>query len=261
MPDSTPGTQVTVPFRLLGAAQPLTEDGLAALYAYPDGLDRCWVRGNMIASVDGGATSDGKSGALGGTGDRALFGLMREAADVILVGASTVRVENYSGVRLSPAAREARRLRGQSEVPPIAVLTRSGRLDHDALLFTRTETPPLIVTSTDGAAEAADRLGGAAEIVAASGDRSDAVDPAVALDLLAARGLRRVLAEGGPGILGMLTGRGLLDELCLTVAPVLVGGEAQRIVSGGGGVHTALTRSHVLADDDGYLYCRYVRAR
>lgn len=70
-----------------------------------------------------------------------------------------------------------------------------------------------------------------------------------------------MLTEGGPGILGMFTAAGLVDELCLTVAPVLVGGEAQRIVSGPGHVHTALTRSHVLTDVDGYLYCRYVRAR
>ncbi|MBO0676939.1 pyrimidine reductase family protein [Mycolicibacterium sp. S2-37] len=260
MPDSGAGTQFTVPMRLLGPIETVDEGRLEAFYGYPDRLDRCWVRGNMIASVDGGATSDGKSGALGGSGDRALFGLMREAADVIVVGASTVRVENYSGAQLGPVARQARRMRGQAEVPPIAVLTRSGRLDRTAKLFTRAEVAPLIITSADAAAQAGERFGGAAEVIAASGAESDTVDPAVALEVFAARGLRRVLAEGGPGILGMLTGRGLLDELCLTVAPVLVGGEAQRVVSGGGGVHTVMTRSHVLADDDGYLYCRYVRA-
>src|ERR1700710_1133980 len=69
----------------------------AAFYAYPEGLERCWVRANMIASLDGGATDDGKAGGLAGPGDRAVFSLMRHAADVILVGAATIRIENYSG--------------------------------------------------------------------------------------------------------------------------------------------------------------------
>lgn len=247
-------------FRLLEPAQNLDGDAVGAFYAYPDGLDRCWVRGNMIASVDGGATTAGTSGALGGAGDRALFAMMRQAADVIVVGAATVRAENYSGARLDDAARTARRVRGQAEVPPIAVLTRTGRLDRDALLFSRTEVPPLIITSDQAAAETTERLAGVADVISASGTDPGSVDPAAALDRLAARGLRRVLAEGGPGILGMLVEGGLLDELCLTVAPVLVGGEARRIVTGGGQVSTTLTPRHRLTDDDGYLYCRYVRA-
>ena len=73
---------------------------------------------------------------------------MRHLADVILVGAATVRIENYSGAQLPVTARQARQRRGQAEVPPIAVITRSGDLDPSALLFTRTEVPPLILTSS-----------------------------------------------------------------------------------------------------------------
>ena len=79
---------------VLGPVDAVDEDGLNALYAYPDQLQTCWVRGNMIASLDGGATDDGKAGGLAGAGDRALFALLRELADVIVVGAATVRVEN-----------------------------------------------------------------------------------------------------------------------------------------------------------------------
>ena len=86
----------------------------------------------MIASLDGGATDDGKAGGLAGAGDRALFALMRHAADVIVVGAATVRVENYSGAQVSVAQRHARQRRGQAEVPPIAVVTQTGDLDPDA---------------------------------------------------------------------------------------------------------------------------------
>jgi riboflavin biosynthesis pyrimidine reductase len=96
---------------------------LTGFYTYPDDLQSCWVRANMIASLDGGATENGKAGGLAGPGDRALFALIRHAADVILVGAATVRIEHYSGVQLSGAERQARQRRGQAEVPPIAVVT------------------------------------------------------------------------------------------------------------------------------------------
>ena len=134
----------------------ITDDDarLAAYYSYPDGLDRCWVRANMISSLDGGATDDGSSGGLAGPGDRALFSRMREEADVILVGASTVRIENYSGAQMSLAQRQDRQRRGQAEVPPIAVITHSADFEHDAKLFTRAEVTPLILTSRETATEA-----------------------------------------------------------------------------------------------------------
>ena len=143
MPDDAAGVRFTV----LDAVESLDENRLTDLYAYPDDLQACWVRGNMIASLDGGATDDGKSGGLAGPGDRAVFTQMRQLADVILVGAGTVRTENYSGAQFSPAQRQARQRRGQAEVPPVAVVTNRGALDHDAKVFTRTEVPPLILTS------------------------------------------------------------------------------------------------------------------
>jgi riboflavin biosynthesis pyrimidine reductase len=214
----------------------------------------------MIASLDGGATADGKSGGLAGRGDRAVFSLMRHAADVILVGASTVRVENYSGAQLPVAARQARQRRGQAEVPPIAVVTRSGDLDPSALLFTRTEVPPLILTSARTVEDTRRRLGAVAEVIDASGADPNSADDSVILRVLAERGLFRVLAEGGPLILGSLIENGLMDELCLTIAPILVGGASKRIVTGLGHALTKMRRAHLLADDDGYLYTRYVRA-
>jgi riboflavin biosynthesis pyrimidine reductase len=256
MPDDGAGIQLTA----LAAAEPVDEGRLADLYTYPDDLRSCWVRGNMIASLDGGATDDGKAGGLAGRGDRAVFSLMRHAADVVLVGASTVRIENYSGAQLPVAARQARQRRGQAEVPPIAVVTRSGDLDPSALLFTRTEVPPLILTSARTVEDTRRRLAAVAEVIDASGTDPNSADPAVILKVLAERGLFRILAEGGPLFLGSLIENGLMDELCLTVAPILVGGASKRIVTGLGHVHTKMRRAHLLADDDGYLYTRYVRA-
>ena len=255
MPDDAAGIQLTV----LGATDSVDDSRLVDLYAYPDGLQSCWVRGNMISSLDGGATDDGKAGGLAGAGDRAVFSLMRHAADVILVGASTVRIENYSGAQLPVAARQERQHRGQAEVPPIAVVTRSANIDPHALLFTRTEVPPLILTTSRFHDDARRRLGSVAEVIDASGREPDSVDNATVLKILAERGLYRVLTEGGPLLLGSLIEEGLLDELCLTVAPILVGGGSKRIVTGMGSVHTRMRRTHLLTDDDGYLYSRYVK--
>ncbi|MBE1546483.1 riboflavin biosynthesis pyrimidine reductase [Mycobacterium sp. OAS707] len=255
MPDDAAGIQLTV----LGATDSVDDSRLVDLYSYPDGLQSCWVRGNMIASLDGGATDDGKAGGLAGAGDRAVFSLMRHAADVILVGASTVRIENYSGAQLPVAARQERQHRGQAEVPPIAIVTRSGNIDPNALLFTRTEVPPLILTTSRFHDDARRRLGSVAEVVDASGREPESVDNATVLKILAERGLYRVLTEGGPLLLGSLIEEGLLDELCLTVAPILVGGGSKRIVTGMGSVHTTMRRTHLLTDDDGYLYSRYVK--
>ena len=255
MPDDGAG----IPLTVLGATDSVDDGRLADLYAYPDGLQSCWVRGNMITSLDGGATDDGKAGGLAGPGDRALFSLMRDAADVILVGAATVRIENYSGAQLPVAARQARQRSGQAEVPPIAVVTQSGVLDPNALLFTRTEVPPLILTCKRSVEDTRSRLGAVGEVIDASGPLSDSVDGATVLKIFAERGLYRVLTEGGPLFLGSLIENDLLDELCLTVAPILVGGVARRIVSGPGQVHTKMRRTHVLTDAEGYLYTRYVK--
>jgi riboflavin biosynthesis pyrimidine reductase len=119
--------------------------------------------------------------------------------------------------------------------------------------------PPLILTSSRAVADTRGRLGSVADVIDASGPHPDGVDGATALKILAERGLFRVLTEGGPLFLGLLIEDGLLDELCLTIAPMLVGGVAQRIVTGFGEVHTMMRRSHLLTDDDGYVYTRYVR--
>ena len=123
MAEPDAGTQLT----LLDTAEKVGEARLLGHYAYPEDPNECWVRSNFVGSMDGGASADGKSGGLAGPGDRTLFLMMRELADVIVVGAGTVRIENYGGAQLSAAARQGRRARGQAEVPPIAIVTQSGR--------------------------------------------------------------------------------------------------------------------------------------
>jgi len=204
------------------------------------------VRANFVASADGSVSLAGKSGTLGNAADRELFQLLRAMSDVVLVGAGTARVENYGG---------AREVDGRT--PPIAVVSRSLDLDPASRLFTDTRVPPIVLTCADAPADRRELLAGIADVVIA-GD-SD-VDLRVALDTLAERGLRHVECEGGPHLLGWLVAAGLLDELCLTLAPVLVGGTAGRIVAGlDTQVGDRLRLLHVL-EDDGYLFLRYSTA-
>src|SRR4051812_49448755 len=100
----------------------------AAVYAdLPTADGRPSVRLNMIVSVDGGTSWNGVSGALGGPADKALFGVLRSLADVVLVASATMRAEEYGPAVLPDAVQDARRARGQTPVPAIAVVSRACR--------------------------------------------------------------------------------------------------------------------------------------
>lgn len=203
------------------------EPTLSVLYAHPapDG-GRVWVRANMIASLDGGATgADGRSGSLNGPADHRVFDLLRGLADVVLVGAGTVRAEGYRDLPVRPDLAAGRAARGQHPDLRLAVVSRSGALPEDVL---DGGLAPLVVTVADrpDLAELRDRVGADRLVVAGTGD----VDLAAALGELARRGLPRVLAEGGARLLGDLLAADLVDDLCLTTVPELVAGPARRVV-------------------------------
>jgi len=232
----------------------LSGSDLEEIYAYPEGLERPWVQVNFVASADGAVEIDTTSAGLSHEADRKVFLLGRDLADVILVGAGTARAENYRGVVAGAKRLERRRRLGFAGVPPIAVVTRTADLDPASRLFTETAVPPIVVT-TDGADTRALEAAGA-EILRA-GDED--VDLARALDLLAARGLRRVDCEGGPGLFARLVAADLVDQLCLTVAPLLVAGTAGRIAAG---ASPAVPRRLALASilvEDGFTLLRYRR--
>jgi riboflavin biosynthesis pyrimidine reductase len=231
---------------------------LPALYAYPGGSQaagRPWVRANMIASADGAAAVDGLSGGLSGTPDRTVFGLLRALADVILVGAGTVRDEQYAPARIGP--RWAGLRAGRPAAPAIAVLTGRLDLDLDGPLLTQAPADARTIVLTTESSPAALRAQAAqnADVIIAGGRRGD---PAAAIAALAGRGYRNILAEGGPHLLGQLAEAALLDELCVTVSPVLAAGAASRIIAGPPGGVARLELAHVLTQDD-FLLCRYLR--
>jgi riboflavin-specific deaminase-like protein len=240
--------------RLLPApAEPVElTDAYPALAARPG---RPSLRVNMIASVDGATAVDGLSGGLGGPGDRAVFLHLRSLADVILVGAGTVRAEGYGPPELPAKLREARRERGRAPLPRLAVVSRSCALDWDAPIFRRAGPRPIVVTVERAPSERRSAAARVAEVIAAGGED---VDLAAALRELAGLGAETVLAEGGPRLNGALAAAGLVDELCLTVAPRLAGGDSARIVAGPpapGGAPPF--EPAFVGEEDGFLFLRY----
>jgi riboflavin biosynthesis pyrimidine reductase len=246
-----------------GPGRPAAASLLAGLYAYPASArpGRPWVRANMIASVDGAATVDGLSGGLGGPGDKLLFGVQRALADVILVGAGTARAEKYGPARADPLLAGLRRDRPPT--PPIAVLSAGLDLDPDSPLLAQAPPDARTIVLTSPAAPAGRRaaVGRHAHVIEAG---TGQVSAAQAVAALAGLGHGRILCEGGPGLLAQIAAQGLLDELCLTVSPVLAGGPSRRILAGGPagdlapGLPEQLRLDCVLADG-AYLFCRYVR--
>jgi riboflavin biosynthesis pyrimidine reductase len=234
---------------------PLAADSpdLPGLYAYPAGP--C-LRANMVSSADGAATLEGATKSLSSETDRHVFALLRTLSDVILVGAATARQEHYNPVRPRELWRHLRV--GRPPTPPIAVV--SGRLDLDPQSPLITAAPAdartIVITTAQAPPDRRAELATRADVIVAG---EQAVDLKAAVSALADRGHQRVLAEGGPHLLAQLVEAGLMDELCLTIGPLMAGPGASRIVAGAPAAKPQeLTLAHVL-EDDGFLLCRYTR--
>lgn len=227
------------------------DDALAALYAWPDRTPAPYLRANMIASLDGGSTVDGRSAGLGNAADEHLFAVLRDLAEVILVGSGTVRAEGYGGIRLDDTRRARRRRWGlPTTPPPIAVVTGRG-LDPEAPLFTDTDTPPIVITTEQAAGAVPEGV----QVIISGHDR---VNLSEAITALGVAGFTRIHCEGGPGLLGDLVAADLLDECCLTIAPMLLGSRATRLlpVPLDDAVHWELAAARLAGD---HLFTRYRR--
>jgi riboflavin biosynthesis pyrimidine reductase len=190
---------------------------LADLYAAPA---RRWLRANFVATLDGAANGpDQRSGSINTEADHVVFDLLRRMADVVVIGAGTVRAEGYPSLQAEdPTA------------PPLVVVSHSGQLPvsvaggplGSVLLVTR--------KGADAHALDASRELIGEECVLTAG--TDAVDLVQMRHMLEDKGFRQILCEGGPSLLGSLLAAGVVDELDLTWSPVIVGGQHPAIVSG-----------------------------
>lgn len=225
-----------------------------------------WVLANMVGGLDGSAAVGGRVGALTGGSDAVLFRRLRALADVVLVGAQTVRAEGYGPVRLPDDLRAERVAAGRTATPPVAVVSRSLRLDWDGPLFTEADATSrtLVITGPESAANpAGDAARDHAELVVvdppADGPNAGVSVPGL-LAALADRGHEVVLCEGGPALLGELVAAGRLDELCLTIAPV-IGGDPLPVVTIVPGTALRTFTLCQVATDEGSLFLRYEAAR
>lgn len=212
--------------------------------------ERPFVYTNFALTVDGRATIDGRSGAIGSDTDTAMLVGLRTRTDAVLIGGGTMRAEGYGRVVGDPAKRELRESNGLAPDPLLVIV--SGRLDlpWDAPLFTEGGGPVLIFTADLAASPPATET--PVEVVRHEGR----VDLTEAMGDLRARGIRAVLCEGGPSLHAQLIEADLVDELFVTRAPKLAGGTGPGIVAGLDAGERPLELLWLL-EDDGELYARY----
>lgn len=216
---------------------------LAALYAdAPEG-----VRANIIFSADGAAAFGGRAGPLSCPIDQQLLRVLRGLADVVLVGAGTARAENYGPVQLIEAQR--------TTPPPIAVISRTGVLP--ARLFSNPDQPPILVTCAQAAARHDLSSDDRCQVLVAG---EDSVDVARAVALLRARGMHRILCEGGPTLLDELVEADAVAEICVTLAPKLAASQpvGQRPAPSRLVAPVMMRLAHALVHDD-YVFLKYCR--
>lgn len=211
-------------------------DALADLYRPPRAR---WLRLNVIASVNGSvAGSDGTSQSLTNRTDRKILGVIRRAADLVLVGASSVRAEGYF------LPRSAR----------LAILTGSGDLTGHRIPADVAPGRILILCPPEAVGMVRATLGGAAiEIVELPGPRIDPADAAAALHRL---GHESIVCEGGPTLAAQLLDADLVDELCLSTSPQLLPLRVPVLPNLAAGKHLQL--AHLLLDEESTLYARWV---
>jgi riboflavin biosynthesis pyrimidine reductase len=208
-------------------------DHITAAQAYdvsrPRPRDRPWLGLCMVSSIDGSTVIDHRSSALSSEADRQVLSTLRSLADVIVVGAGTVRIEGY-GPPKKPGQR-------------IGVVSHSGKVDLSMPLFTSGAGFLIVPRSAPPVA---------VDTVRAGDDQLDLVE---ALSLLDAD---FVQAEGGPSLNGALAAADVIDELNLTISPLLAGGDGPRLMHGADPIGHRMQLAHVL-EDDGFLFTRYVR--
>jgi riboflavin-specific deaminase-like protein len=223
-----------------------------------DAEERPYLILNMVSTIDGRATVDGRSGPLGNRADRELFHALRGSVDAVMAGAGTVRVERYGRIIREQAARETRAQAGLPAEPLACIVSGRLALDPDTPLLAEREARVVILTSSAASLPAT-----AAHVEYVRAERDGALDLRAALHELRERfGVRTLLCEGGPHLNAQLLLAGLVDELFLSLAPKLAGGEdgtgeALRIVAGAAFPQPVDLELLGVLESESHLFLRY----
>ncbi|HEY4267309.1 MAG TPA: pyrimidine reductase family protein [Galbitalea sp.] len=212
-----------------------------------------WLRVNFVASVDGAATLDGTSAGLGGEADHRVFDILRTLCDVVLVASGTVKAEGYGAMIVDDASVSARVAAGLAPQPVFAIVSGSLDLDPASAVFGKAPVRPLVFT-----VESAPPNGALAEVADIIVCGQTTVDGARMVAELASRGLTRIHCEGGPHLFGALVAHGVVDEVCVTVSPLLVGGSGERIAQSETATPHGMRLAGILRSED-TLLLRYTR--
>lgn len=207
------------------------------------------LRAGFVLSVDGSTTVDGQSGGLHTASDGQAFRALRATADAVVVGAGTARAEDYREVVLPASGRQWRAATGRPPEVPVVVVSRRLDLSPTARLFARAR--PVVVTCASAPRDRAAALAAVADVLVCG---ADAVDLREMVRALHDRGLTRLVCEGGASLLADLLAADLVDELCFTVAPYLLGGSP--LLPSPTPLRRLQLRS-VVDGGDGALLCRW----
>lgn len=239
----------------IAALADVDDDALTEFYRWPDEPGR-WLRVNSVTSIDGAAEVGGVSGPLSSPLDQRLMGVLRGQSHALMLGAGTLRIEGYGPLLLDDRQRGRRVADGLPEHLTLVVVSEALALEPTHPALAQAPTRPVILTHEHAPRASRAALAEVADVITVGADR---VDLAAGLRLLQERGLRHVLCEGGPQLLGTLAAADLIDEVCLTLSPALAGGAASRIVTGPASPLRRLSLGHVLTAGD-FLFLRYRRS-
>ena len=208
----------------------------------------------MIETVDGRAARDGRSATIGGDADLQRLLDLRTMADAVLIGTGTLRAEGYDRLVRSEERRARRLEMGLTEDPLAVVLSRRFDIPWEAGLCQAPEQPVLIYTGAD-AGEPPD-VPAPVEVV-----RLEVASLTEMLNDLHARGVRKLLSEGGPTMHAALWAAGAVDELYLTITPLITGDADEPTIVDGGRLPLAVELELLEVDRIGSeLFLRYGRA-
>lgn len=214
--------------------------------------DRPWVMANFVSTIDGAAVVDGGTTAINDPDDRAMFAAIRAVADFIVVGAETLRTEDYGPVRLDDRYRRMRREKGLDDVPHLVVVSRLLDLDPGARVFADPDRRVMILTGEGAPDDRFSALLDVADVV-----KLKETDPGDIVHYLRMAGV--ILCEGGPDLWGQFVRADLVDEMALTISPLLAAGEAIRVARGPLADPPLDMRLDDVAYGDRSLFLRYLR--